>query len=284
MGKNSRFEISKQSHHPAYTMHSAHTHNYFELYYLVNGECNFFLYDNVYRMSSGSMVFIPADTLHKTTYSEGLEHERIYIEFTLDYLYEIITALGNSRFEQLLYCNFFTVPNQYRSQVDYIFSQLLKEKNTPDIYSNCCIKDLFQRLIILMLRKFNNPLESSANISSPPVHVLDESIQSAMNYICCNFSKNITLDDVAGLLHLNSSYFSKKFKTINGFGFKEYLNNVRINHSEKLLLETNLSITDIAFQCGYQNSNYYGDAFKHINGISPSEFRRIKGNIKDTSV
>ncbi|MDO5403252.1 MAG: AraC family transcriptional regulator [Eubacteriales bacterium] len=281
MKKLSRFEISKQSHHPAYAMHSAHTHSYFELYYLVNGECNFFLYDNVYRMSAGSMVFIPADTLHKTTYSKGQEHERIYIEFTLDYLSDLINALGGLRFEQLLYSNFFTVPEQHINQVNYIFSQLIKEKEAPDIYSVCSIKDLFQRLIILMLRKFNNPLDNKANISSQPVHVLDESIQSAMNYICNNFSKNITLDDVAGLLHLNSSYFSKKFKTINGFGFKEYLNNVRINHSEKLLLETTLSITDIAFQCGYQNSNYYGDAFKHINGISPTEFRKIKGNVKD---
>ena len=69
---------------------------------------------------------------------------------------------------------------------------------------------------------------------------------------------------------------------VNGIGFKEYLNNVRINQSEKLLLETSKSITEIAFECGYENSNYYGDAFKHRNGISPSTFRRIKGNVKDS--
>ena len=55
---------------------------------------------------------------------------------------------------------------------------------------------------------------------------------------------------IADMLHLNPSYFSKKFKAVNGFGFKEYLNTIRINHSEQLLLETDMSITEIALECG----------------------------------
>lgn len=283
MKKESRFEISKQTHHPSYTMHSAHTHNYFELYYLVNGECNFFLYNNIYRMTSGSMVFIPADTLHKTTYLENTEHQRIYIEFTLDYVADILQAVGSAKFEELLYNNFFSIPDQYLRVVDQLYAALIHEKSSPDQFTPSSIKNIFQELLILLMRNFDTPLKNNYNLVHPPVHILDESIQSAMNYISHNFHTNITLDDVAKRLHLNTSYFSKKFKTINGFGFKEYLNTVRINHSEKLLLETDLSITEIAFQCGYQNSNYYGDAFRHLNGISPTEFRRIKGNVSDQS-
>lgn len=283
MNNNSRFEISKLTHPPAYAMHSAHAHNYFEIYYLVRGECNFFLYDNVYHMKSGSMAFIPADTLHKTIYLDGEDHERICVEFTLDYASDIIETIGQLKFEQLLYNNFFTVPEQYIPIAAHIYSMLIREKKKPDVFSTCSIKNLFQQLLVLLMRSFDNPLEQTNPTSQAPVHVVDESIQTAMNYICRNFAENITLDLVAQQLHLNTSYFSKKFKNINGFGFKEYLNKVRINHSEKLLLETNLSITDIAFQCGYQNSNYFGDAFKHLNKISPSEFRKIKGNIQDHS-
>ena len=88
----------------------------------------------------------------------------------------------------------------------------------------------------------------------------------------------VTLDEIADMLHLNPSYFSKKFKAVNGFGFKEYLNTIRINHSEQLLLETDMSITEIALECGYDNSNYFGDAFKHLNHLSPTQFRKAKGN------
>ena len=50
--------------------------------------------------------------------------------------------------------------------------------------------------------------------------------------------------------------------------------NSRINHAEWYLIETDLSLSDIAGECGFCNSNYFGDTFKLVNGISPSEFRK----------
>ena len=81
------------------------------------------------------------------------------------------------------------------------------------------------------------------------------------------------------MYQLNPSYFSSKFKSVNGIGFKEYHNNVRIIRAEKLLLETDMSITEIAMKCGYETSNYFGDAFRRINNCSPSQFRRMNGNV-----
>ena len=72
---------------------------------------------------------------------------------------------------------------------------------------------------------------------------------------------------------ISRSYLSKKFKQTTGFGFKEYLLNVRIKEACRLLLETNHSITDIAFACGFNDSNYFGDAFRRIKGISPNKYR-----------
>ena len=65
-------------------------------------------------------------------------------------------------------------------------------------------------------------------------------------------------------------------KMYKGFGFKEYLVNVRIKNACRLLLETNHSITDIAFECGFNDSNYFGDAFRRIKGIAPNKYRRNK--------
>lgn len=278
MSVNSRFEISLQTHHSDYSMRSAHTHSYYELYYLTHGECNFFLYDSVYHMTEGTMVFIPADTLHRTTYLGRDFNERIDIEFTLDYVTDMIETIGQSKFEKLLYCNFFTISEKYRNMVWNIMKQILREKQEPDSYSKCMLQCLFQQLLSLVLRHCNNALELPEHYST--VSVVDASIQQAMNYICHNYSAPLTLNDVAAQLHLNPSYFSKKFKKINGFSFKEYLNTVRISHAEKLLLETKKNMTEIAFECGYDNSNYFGDAFKRLNGISPTDFRKIKGNIE----
>ena len=79
---------------------------------------------------------------------------------------------------------------------------------------------------------------------------------------------------MARLSCMSDSYFSRRFKTVTGFGFKEYLNAVRIRHACDLLLSTDKSITQIASDCGYMDSNYFGDAFHKIKHVSPSQYRK----------
>ena len=101
-------------------------------------------------------------------------------------------------------------------------------------------------------------------------------MQEIATYMYEHFSEKITLDDMAKKFSMSRSYLSKKFKASTGFGFKEYLINVRIKNACTLLLQTNKSITDIAFECGFNDSNYFGDAFRHIKGISPNKYRKNK--------
>lgn len=278
MPPNSHFEISRQYHQPEYAMHSAHTHSYYEMYYLINGKCNLLIQDNVYSIETGAFAFIPADTLHRTAYVNSVVNERLFIEFTKDYIEELIADFGANWLHRNLFCKIIYVPTEQREEFDALLHLILNEHSSPRTFSQSLIKLYFQQLILLLMR---HDYDYPSYMQSSSVQVSDKAIQKAMNYISNNYQQDITLQDIAGLLNLNPSYLSKKFKLINGIGFKEYLNNVRINQSEKLLLETNKNITEIAFECGYENSNYYGDAFKHRNGISPSVFRRIKGNVKD---
>ena len=84
---------------------------------------------------------------------------------------------------------------------------------------------------------------------------------------------------MAEKFHISKSYLSKKFKHVTGFGFKEYIVNIRIKNACKMLLDTDMTITDIAFECGFNDSNYFGDAFKHIKGIAPYKYRKNKETI-----
>ena len=89
-----------------------------------------------------------------------------------------------------------------------------------------------------------------------------------------NCHSHITLSDTALKFHISRSYLSKKFKAVTGFGFKEYLINIRIQNACRMLLETNRSITDISLSCGFNDSNYFGDAFRHVKGVSPNHYRK----------
>ena len=98
-------------------------------------------------------------------------------------------------------------------------------------------------------------------------------------YIYDNYNKKLSLDDMALRFHISKSYLSKKFKRVTGFGFKEYIVNIRIKNACRMLLETDMSITDIAFECGFNDSNYFGDAFRHVKGVSPNKYRKNKETI-----
>ncbi len=73
---------------------------------------------------------------------------------------------------------------------------------------------------------------------------------------------------------MEETYFSKKFKQLTGFGFNEYLTQIRLRKSEILLLSPENSINEIADMCGFSSSNYFGDIFKKHTGLSPSQYRK----------
>ncbi|OYP47874.1 hypothetical protein CG709_03195 [Lachnotalea glycerini] len=80
----------------------------------------------------------------------------------------------------------------------------------------------------------------------------------------------------ASQANMSATYFSRKFKNVTGFGFKEYLCKIRLTEASKLLLETNQSITEVAFSCGFSDSNYFGDVFRKLKGVSPLQYRKTR--------
>lgn len=92
----SRFRIERSIHKPHYAMHSAHSHTYYELFYLINGNCTISIDDKLYTLSAGNVIFIPANSIHRTSYIGDTAPERIYIEFSSDYINTIGSVLGNN--------------------------------------------------------------------------------------------------------------------------------------------------------------------------------------------
>lgn len=86
-----------------------------------------------------------------------------------------------------------------------------------------------------------------------------------------------TSEEVVKQLHTNRTYFSQMMSAEIGMTFPEYLNSLRISHAEDLLRNTDLTIADVASQCGYSDSGYLGRKFKEKHGMTPSEWRKQMG-------
>lgn len=101
----------------------------------------------------------------------------------------------------------------------------------------------------------------------------NEIIKKAIRYISQNFSRSLTLDEVAEHVHLNFAYFSTLFKQSTGSSFKEYLNMVRIEESKRLLANTDYSIIDISLATGFEDQSYFSKVFKKYTGLTPKQYR-----------
>ena len=155
-----------------------------------------------------------------------------------------------------------------------LMAKLLFEGDGPDMLSPAFVKTGLVELFLFIIR-----CQRYEQNVIKEIDVDNQLMQEIATYIYENYDKKLTLVDMAERFNISRSYLSKKFKVITGFGFKEYVVNVRIKNACRLLLETNKSITDIAFECGFNDSNYFGDAFRHVKGMSPNKYRKYKENI-----
>ena len=98
-------------------------------------------------------------------------------------------------------------------------------------------------------------------------------VQEVKAYIQQNYAQRITLDLAARQVFLNPTYLSKIFSEVEGSGFSDYLIQVRIEQSQKLLLDVHKRIYEISEEVGYQNVKYFMKLFKRQVGMTPSEYR-----------
>jgi transcriptional regulator GlxA family with amidase domain len=88
-----------------------------------------------------------------------------------------------------------------------------------------------------------------------------------------NFAKPISLADVAKLVHMTEPAFSRFFKQRAGINFIDSLTEIRLGHATRLLIDTTLSIGEIAHQCGFNNISNFNRTFKKKKNITPKDYR-----------
>jgi two-component system response regulator YesN len=97
--------------------------------------------------------------------------------------------------------------------------------------------------------------------------------------ILAQYNTQLTLESIAQMIHFTPNYIGNLFKSIKKISVNRYLMKVRLEKSEELLLNSNISINDISEQSGFSSITYFHTIFKKEIGITPSEYRQCKGRI-----
>lgn len=234
-----------------------HYHSSFELYYMKEGKCNYFIDDRSYDVVSGDIILIPAGTIHRTNYGPR-PHSRLLINFSESFISKDILDAASSL--GYLYSNKSLAP-----KIDAVFAMIEEEYKRNDYMTSHALKVYTEQLFILMIRNGNEKREEKDG---------NAIVEKTVKYIQQNYMNDIKLSAVARIMNVSAEHLSRIFKKETAFGFNEYLTLYRLQRAEYILVnEPGKSVGEIAFSCGFNDSNYFSYKFKERYGIPPTKAR-----------
>jgi two-component system, response regulator YesN len=109
--------------------------------------------------------------------------------------------------------------------------------------------------------------------ATPAEQTSAEVIASVCDYINRHYQSDIRVEELAERFYFSKEYLTRLFRVQYGCPIYAYVLKVRMDNARAYLADPNLTIQEIAEKMGYSNANYFGKAFKHRYGITPSEYR-----------
>ncbi|HOV41667.1 MAG TPA: AraC family transcriptional regulator [Oscillospiraceae bacterium] len=244
-----------------------HYHDHYEIFYLYSGERYYFIQNQSYYIKKGDLVIIDALDLHKTLDGDTEQYQRFLINFKKSFLPE--------HGEELLNCfssgtNVMRLNESEQAFVEELLLKMFSEHNSRRFGREIYLKSLLSELLVFINRL---PFEIYPKelFSYSPMHL---KISEAAKYIQSHCGEILTLEDVAKKFYISPYYFCRKFKEVTGFNFSQYLNLTRIRQAQKLLLQTDLSVSEISGKTGFESQTHFGRIFKATTGLSPLQYKK----------
>lgn len=120
-----------------------------------------------------------------------------------------------------------------------------------------------------------NKIVDDTLLQANQISTMNKSIQEVLDYVEDHFHEEISLKGIAEIVHLNASYLSSLFKEEVEMTFIEYLTRRRLQEAKKLLIQTDLTVNEIAEKVGYHTAKYFIKLFKQYEKATPSSYRKM---------
>jgi transcriptional regulator GlxA family with amidase domain len=105
----------------------------------------------------------------------------------------------------------------------------------------------------------------------------NDRVEKVVEFINGHFHRTVRLAEAAELVEMTETAFSRFFKTKTGVTFVDFLNDIRIGHASRMLIDTTTPIAEIAFDCGFTSISNFNRIFKKKKGSVPKDFREKHG-------
>lgn len=259
-----------QSHSKKREVIRPHIHSAIEFLIVKSGSYDIFVDERRYSAHPGDMVMLRSNTIHQTySTTELSSYYVVKVRATLpselsggsdDSKYLLFFALdADSR------C-FWTRAELDGTPLGRAVADFTSEYESDGVGRVIAMSAAMARVLVEIMREDSARVDALGSRGSEDV---TRRIYDTLLYINKNYNQPITAADCARLAGMSYSHFSRTFHKTVGKSFKEYLNFTRINHARKALMSKDMTVTEVAAHCGFDNVSYFISLYKKIKGTTP---------------
>ena len=258
------------------TLAPMHSHTYLEIALVVSGTGIYCSSREEFQIKTGDLFLLGPEHRHSYTRQENLvvynlllqdssvlkQHLELAQEPALRVFFELEPRFRSTdRFQKHVQLN-----EEQVKTLAGIMEQMDDELKTQGLHFRNMVELLLKRFLILLCRYYTPMLDVQND------HLF--AIANVLRYMERQMGAQITTADLARHTHMTPKTFYRYFKTATGMAPIDYLLNMRLKHARKMLEETALPVKQVADQCGFSTTSYFGLQFRKAFGVSPGQFRR----------
>lgn len=258
---------------------SKHCHKEIEILLVLRGVTHYQIYHTDYELNPGDLIIADVEDLHQihdssddilllSVHVDTGQFAQLYpnIRYMFFVCEECMEGPAGNR--QLLQSKL-TLLKHHIAKMAFDYTR--EEKDMPLLIEE--VNELVSILVNHFQGFFMEDYQyktSQENMSPDDLHRLSR----ITRYIMLNYNKKITLDDVSEMEHLSSYYASHLIKKTLGFNFQNFVNAIRLEFAEKLLVFSNMTLMQISQECGFSSPNYFNKCFSAWHGKTPAQYRK----------
>ena len=235
---------------------NSHSHDFYHYFYMKDGDGRIRIGECWYVLKRGHLYLMPPEVIHEIHAGErGLCS------------YEIKFRLEEGEMPCSLASELITRDNGIEATLEFIFNEFRSESSHKERMLDLKLDEL---LILILRCSEDTPERTGINFSKKFADVLF--------YMEQHLSEEISLQMLADVAHLEKIYFLKQFRAEMKLTPMAYLRNMRISESKKLLLHSDMNITQISAAVGFPDVHHFSSCFKRLVGQSPKKFKEKAEN------
>ncbi|MDN5210869.1 AraC family transcriptional regulator [Fulvivirgaceae bacterium BMA12] len=253
-----------------------HFHQELEITYVLKSHGTRFIGDSIERFDIDDLVLVGSNLPHcwknEAEYFEpgtDLEAQAIVIQFKADFAGQLFQLIELQHIDQLIKSA--TQGIKFLDKIKPVIKQklfdLIESKGARRVTQ---LIDLLEVMANTKEKRTLCKAYAITNITSENLGRLNKILE----YTLQNYKEHITLEEISDLVHLTPNAFCRYFKLHTRKTYREFVNELRIANVCRLIQETSMSMTEIAFVSGFNNISHFIKTFKKLKKVKPTEYRK----------